>query len=160
VKLLDFTEVWFCVRDLARLFSIWKIEILILMWTVQDSILIFLPCSSLDWREWWESVSTVYKFLKLGKWGIFGDGYSVELRQVPCQQGWPSCRSLLPPPLSLEVIEKLAIGNVFGSLVYLSYAGFCWFVVGNLNPFDVIAAWHKETAGDLMICWGIKDSRP
>jgi hypothetical protein len=40
---------------------------------VQDSILIFLPCSSLDWREWWESVSTVYKFLKLGKWGIFGD---------------------------------------------------------------------------------------
>ena len=39
------------------------------------------------------------------------------------------------------------------SLVYLSYAGFCWYIVGNLKPFNVFAAWHKATAGDLMICW-------
>jgi hypothetical protein len=35
VILLDFTKVWFCVQEFGHLFSIWKIEILILMWCVK-----------------------------------------------------------------------------------------------------------------------------
>jgi hypothetical protein len=75
----------------------------------------------------------------LGKWGIFGDDIQWNFAKFLVNKDGQVVDRYYPTtsPLSLEVTEKKHHRKI---QVYLSYAGFCWYIVGNLKPFNVFAA--------------------